>query len=372
MRTGQPERGAAAGDRVTGHPIAIRADPAAVGEIGGRSVVLSYAGVATEYEALHRHAVVFDRSHRGRMRLSGATAGEMLTGLVTNDVLSLASGQGQYAAALTPKGKIIADLRIFRDESSLLVDAPPRANESWMSTVRKYVNPRLAAYSDESATLRDVGVFGVAARLVVGEMTGVSSSALGVLPAYAHVSVEIEGARVMVARVPDLELEGFELFAPAEIYEVLWERALAAKATPGGLDTWEIARVEAGRPEWGVDIDESTLPQEANFEELHAISYTKGCYTGQETVARVHFRGHVNKHLRGLRAASPEPPAPRAELFDATGKSVGDVRSTAPSPRLGGIAIGMVRREIEAGASLVARWEGGEARVDVAHLPFPA
>ena len=85
---------------MTGHPIAIRADPAAVGEIGGRSVVLSYAGVATEYEALHRHAVVFDRSHRGRMRLSGATAGEMLTGLVTNDVLSLASGQGQYAAAL--------------------------------------------------------------------------------------------------------------------------------------------------------------------------------------------------------------------------------------------------------------------------------
>src|SRR5205823_10456899 len=149
-------------------------------------------------------------------------------------------------------------------------------------------------------------------------------------------------------------------------------RALAAKATPGGLETWEIARVEAGRPEWGVDIDESTLPQEANFEELHAISYTKGCYTGQETVARVHFRGHVNKHLRGLRAASAEPPAPRASLFDATGKNVGDVRSTAASPRLGGIAMGMVRREIEVGAALIARWEGGETRVDVAHLPFPA
>src|SRR5207249_11070042 len=142
---------------MTGHPSAVRSDPASVGEIGGRSVVLSYAGVATEYEALRHHAIVVDRSHRGRLRISGAKAGEMLTGLVTNDVLSLAPGQGQYAAALTPKGKIIADLRIFRDESSLLVDAPPRANESWMSTVRKYVNPRLAAYSDESATLRDVG-----------------------------------------------------------------------------------------------------------------------------------------------------------------------------------------------------------------------
>jgi folate-binding protein YgfZ len=155
---------------------------------------------------------------------------------------------------------------------------------------------------------------------------------------------------------------------------MLWDRALAAKATPGGLETWEIARVEAGRPELGVDIDESTLPQEANLEELHAVSYTKGCYTGQETVARVHFRGHVNRHLRGLRAAADEPPAQGATLFDATGKTVGDVRTSVRSPRLGGIAIGMVRREIELGATLIARREGepGETRVDVAHLPFPA
>jgi folate-binding protein YgfZ len=347
------------------------AEPAAVGEIGGRSVVLSYAGVATEYDALRRHAVVFDRSHRGRLRLSGAKAAETLTGLVTNDVAALASGQGQYAAALTPKGKIIADLRIFREESSFLVDSAPRATEGWLATVRKYVNPRIAPYADESIATRSLGIFGISARLVVGEMTGISSSALGVLPEYAHASVAIGDAHILIARVPDLELEGFELFVPAASYEMLWERALAAKATPGGLETWEIARVEAGRPEWGIDIDESTLPQEANLEELHAISYTKGCYTGQETVARVHFRGHVNRHLRGLRTAAPEPLVPRAVLYDATGKEVGDVRSTAASPRLGSIAIGMVRREVEVGATLMARWEGGESRVDVAHLPFP-
>ena len=354
-------------------PTTMRADPAAVGEIGGRSVVLSYAGVMAEYEALHRHAVVFDRSHRGRLRLSGARAAEMLTGLVTNDVAALERGQGQYAAALTPKGKIIADVRIFRDEDSFLIDTPPRASEGWLTMIRKYVNPRLAPYEDLTTPVRDLGVFGAAARHVVGEMTGVNSSALGVLPPYSHVAVTIDGARVLVARVPDLEIEGFELFAPAEAYDQLWDRALAAKATPGGLQTWEIARVEAGRPEWGVDIDESTLPQEANLEELHAISYTKGCYTGQETVARVHFRGHVNRHLRGLRSASPEPPATLAALFDDTGKQVGDVRSTAASPRLGGIALGMVRREVEIGTTLIARWDdGGESRVDVAHLPFPA
>src|SRR3954467_2894985 len=98
------------------HSSTASVEPAAVAEIGGRSVVLSYAGVATEYEALHRHAVVFDRSHRGRLRVSGAKAAEVLTGLVTNDVAALTPGQGQYAAALTPKGKIIADMRIFREE----------------------------------------------------------------------------------------------------------------------------------------------------------------------------------------------------------------------------------------------------------------
>jgi folate-binding protein YgfZ len=356
---------------MTGRPIVEHADPTSVAEIGGRSVVLSYAGVAKEYDALRRHAVVFDRSHRGRMRFVGDKAGETLTGLVTNDVVALAPGQGQYAAALTPKGKIISDLRIFRDEQWYLVDVPLRATEGWTTTVRKYVNPRIAKYTEESATLRDIGIFGVAARNVVGEMTGVNSTALGTLPMYAHVRASVDGAEVVIARVPDLELEGFELFIPSEAYDAFWERAIAAKATPGGLQTWEIARVEAGRPEWGIDIDESTLPQEANLEELHAISYTKGCYTGQETVARVHFRGHVNRHLRGLRTADTEPPTGGATLFDATGKQVGDVRSAAASPRLGGIALGMVRREVELGAALIARWEGGETRVDVTHLPFP-
>lgn len=356
---------------MTGRPIVDHGDTASMGEIGGRSVVLSYVGVATEYDALRRHAVAFDRSHRGRLRFAGPQAGETLAGIVTNDVTALAAGQGQYAAALTPKGKIISDLRIFRDEDSYLADTPLRATEGWLAMVKKYVNPRLAKYTEESATTRDIGIFGVAARNVVGEITGVNSTALGTLPPYANVRAAIEGTEVLIARVPDLELEGFEIFAPATAYQALWERAIAAKATPGGLETWEIARIEAGRPEWGIDIDDSTLPQEANLEELHAISYTKGCYTGQETVARVHFRGHVNRHLRGLRTAGQQPPVSGAPLFDATGKQVGDVRSAAASPRLGGIALGMVRREVELGAALIARWEGGEARVDVTHLPFP-
>ena len=133
----------------------------------------------------------------------------------------------------------------------------------------------------------------------------------------------------------------------------------------------DIARVEGGRPEWGLDMDDATIPQEANLDELHAISYTKGCYTGQEVVARVHFRGHVNRHLRGLLFADGGTPRSGATLHLPDGKAVGDVRSVVLSPRLGTIALGMVRREVEPGTALTARWDGGEARADVVRLPFP-
>ena len=350
---------------------------AMVGDVGGRSVVLAYGSVATEYEALHTRAALFDRSHRARVRVNGARAAEMVTGLVTNDVAALAPGHGCYAAALTAKGKIVADLRIFVEEGSVLVDAPIRAADAWAAMVKKYVNPRIAPHADETARLRDLGIFGATAHHVASAITGVPAPALTALAPYSHVTVAIDGAPVLVARVPDLDVDGYELIVTAEHFAALWERAVAAGATPAGLQAWEIARVEAGRPEWGLDVDDTTIPQEANFDELHAISYTKGCYVGQETVARVHFRGHVNKHLRGVRAPGMEPPATGATLHDATDAPVGDVRSAVRSPRLGGIALAMVRREIAAGTTLVARWrdqEGAvvERRVEVAALPFAA
>jgi folate-binding protein YgfZ len=352
-----------------------------VGDVGGQSVVLAYGSVAAEYEALHARAALFDRSHRGRLRVSGERAAEMVAGLVTNDISGLAPGQGCYAAALTAKGKIVADVRVFVEEGSVLVDTPPRAAAPWAAMVKKFVNPRIAPHSDETARLRDIGVFGINARHVVSVVTGVQAPALTALAPYAHVTVNIDGATVLVSNVPDLGMEGFELIVPAESHAALWERAVAAGATPAGLEAWEIARVEAGRPEWGLDIDDTTIPQEANFDELHAISYTKGCYVGQETVARVHFRGHVNKHIRGVRAAGVEPPPRGATLHDEAGTQVGDVRSAVRSPMLGGIALAMVRREIAPGAQLIARWRAEDAdesaahaerRVDVAALPFPS
>jgi folate-binding protein YgfZ len=346
-------------------------DAAAVAEIGGRSVALRYTDIDSEYAALRQTAILVDRTHRTRMTFAGDKRAETLTGLVTNDIAALAPGSGLYAAALTPRGKIIADVRVFARESDLLVDVPVRAAPGWLAMIRKFVNPRIARYADESNALADIGVFGSRARAIVAAVAGVSADTLGSLAPYAHVAADLAGTPALVGRVPDIGIEGYELIVPVDSRPQLWRRAQELGAVPAGLDTWEVARIEAGRPEWGIDIDESTIPQEANLDELHAISYTKGCYTGQETVARVHFRGHVNRHLRGLTYPGADPLPRGAQLIDENEKPVGDVRSSAVSPRLGGVAIAMVRREITPGTVVRARWEVGESSAVVLELPFP-
>lgn len=342
----------------------------ALGVVAGHSVTLHYGNIAGEYSSLLDGAMLTDRSVRGRMRLDGPKAAEMLTGLVTNDVLALLPGHGQYAAALSPKGRIIADVRVFARADHLLVDVPPRARAGWDALVRKYLNPRVVPYADISTQMRQLVIAGAAARSILGPAADVAREVLAGLASYAHIDAEIAGQPVMIARIPDLEAEGFELFLPADAFVAIWQRLAAGGATPGGLLAWEIARIENGRPEWGIDIDDSTIPQEANQDELHAISYTKGCYTGQEVVARIHFRGHVNRHLRGLVLGHSEPPAERANVLTLDGKHVGDVRSSALSPRLGAIALVMVRREIEMGSSVVVENERGTTQGQIVPLPF--
>ncbi|MDQ6690153.1 MAG: hypothetical protein M3Z18_06550 [Gemmatimonadota bacterium] len=318
-----------------------------------------------EYSALHNGALFFDRSDRMRLRISGPKAAELVTGMVTNDVSSLVAGEGQYAAALTPKGKIVADLRIFAQEESLLIDTSFAAAAGWKEMVRKYINPRIAPYHDLTAELSDIGVFGRSSRSLVSRVTGVDDRELTALAPYNHLTRPFDDASITIARVPDMDLDGFEIFVPNESVGALKTRLHAAGVAPGSAETWDIARVESGRPQWGTDMDESTLPQEANFDELGAISYTKGCYIGQETVARVHFRGHVNRFLRRLRFVTRPAPPSGAELVDETGKVIGDIRSVALSPRFGGVALGMVRREILPGTTLQAKWPGGECSVQV-------
>ncbi|HEY7861003.1 MAG TPA: glycine cleavage T C-terminal barrel domain-containing protein [Gemmatimonadaceae bacterium] len=342
----------------------------AVGVVAGHAVTLHYGNIAGEYAALESGAILTDRSVRGRMRLDGPRAAETLTGLVTNDVLALAPGHGLYADALSPKGRIVADIRVFARADHILVDVPPRARAGWDALVRKYINPRSVAYSDVSASQRQIAIAGTNARAILAASAGVAREALAALAMYSHLDAGIGGREVMIARVPELEAECYEIFFPADAFGGIWQRLASAGATPAGLLAWDIARIENGRPEWGLDIDESTIPQEANHDELHAISYTKGCYTGQEVVARIHFRGHVNRHLRGLRLGDAEVPREHAPLLTLEGKQVGDVRSSALSPRFGTIALVMVRREIEMGSTLAVEGDSRGTPGQLVPLPF--
>src|SRR6476620_8483161 len=168
-------------------------EAAAVADIAGRSVALRYTSIEAEYAALHRSAMLVDRTHRTRMTFEGDHRVDTLTGLVTNDIGALTAGSGLYAAALTPRGKIIADVRVFARESDLLVDVPVRAAAGWLAMIRKFVNPRTTRDADASDALADIGVFGSRARAIVATVSGLSADVLGSLAPYSHITGVIEG-----------------------------------------------------------------------------------------------------------------------------------------------------------------------------------
>lgn len=317
------------------------------------------------YQALSRGAVLFDRSDRLRMRVGGEKAVELVNGMVTSDVAALAPGTGQYSAALTAKGKIVADLRILRDAEGLLVDTGAAASRGWREMVGKYVNPRLAPYKDVSGETSDIAVAGGNAAAILSSVLGVDPTALKSLEPFSHLSVERGSSKVMIVKSPEISVECYDCILARTEADSLRAALSAAGAVDGSDELWTILRIEAGRPEWGSEMDDTTLPQEALLDLFGAISFTKGCYIGQEVVARIHFRGHVNRLLRKLRFVTSALPQKGAAVHDDSGNVVGDVRSTAVSPKYGGIALGMIRREVEPGSTLHARWDGGEASVQV-------
>lgn len=321
----------------------------------------------SSYDALRGGAIVLDRSGRGRWRFTGPKAAETLTGLVTNDVLALQPGDGLYAAALTAKGRIVADLRILRDGDDYLVDTGPAAADGWRAMARKFVNPRVAPFSEITDQTRDVGVFGSRAAALLSRLFEGEGCAFDQLQPHAHIRTRLETAGdALVVRAVELgEIPGFDVLASPATADAISERLIQLGAVPGSREAFDVARIEAGFPEWGTDMSEDTLAQEANLDRLAAISYSKGCYVGQEVVARIHFRGHVNKLLRRITFGAEVVPVRGAELLDESGRTVGDVRSAAVSPRSGGVGIAMVRREVGANARLTARSGGSSIPVAV-------
>jgi len=348
-------------------------------EVAGRSVPRHFGNSLAEYRAVREAVGVADRSDRGRIRLWGKDPAKMVHGLVTNDLLNAPPGQGVYAAMLTPKGRMLAELRAFRrerpDGAEVLLDLPREALEGTREHLRKFVPPMFARWKDVSEETGALGVYGPRSRELLGRVLGGEAPEMAedafVETAWGDVPLLVAGTRCTGE-------PGYDLFAPAEVLPGLWEALLREGAElgarPVGRAALETLRIEAGVPRYGADLTEETIPTEA-YESTammpRAISFTKGCYTGQEVIVRIAHRGHVNRHLRGLLLGDAPAPAPGTPLVNPeTGREVGRITSTAASPRMEEtVALGYVRREIGPGGVVrVASAEGTEARV--VELPF--
>jgi folate-binding protein YgfZ len=315
--------------------------------------VASVDVLASDYRVITEGCGLLDRSERGKLALTGAGAKEFLQGQVSNDVEALTPGSGCYAVFLTPKGKMLGDLRILDLGSELLLDTERARLQELFNLIRRFSIGFELELHKRTLERGLVSLIGPDAPELCG--------ARGLGPEeHANAAIKIRGFAAVAVRTDvgvDLLCDSAETTA---LIAVLGE----AGAVPVREEAVECLRVEHGRPRYGLDLDDSVIPQEAGLNE-RAVSFSKGCYVGQETVARLYYRGKPNRHLRGLRLSAP---ARTGEELHAGGRAVGRVGSVAVSPGLGPIALGFVRREVEPGATVAVGANGREARV--VELPF--
>jgi folate-binding protein YgfZ len=317
-----------------------------------------------EHRTLAEGCGLLDRSERGKLALSGAGAVEFLNGQVTNELADLHSGEGRYAAFLTHKGKMLGDLRILavadepagdRDAAptELLLDTERAALQELFDMIRRFKVGYDVELHKRTLERGQLSLIGPESARVAG--------AEGLPDAeHANAPVELDGVAALAIRTD----AGVDLLCAAGDTERLAAALRARGARPVSEQAAECVRIERGRPRFGIDIDQTTIPQEAGLNE-RAVSFTKGCYVGQETVARLHWKGKPNRHLRGLRLSAPASTGDQLYLGE---RVVGQVGSFALSLHHGPIALALVRREAEPGATVLVG--DSAATAEIVELPF--
>jgi tRNA-modifying protein YgfZ len=352
----------------------------------GVAVPADYGDPAAEERAFTDGGALVDRSARGAVLVEGPDGLKFLQGLLSQDLDTVADGQGTHALLLQPQGKLDTDLRLLRVGDTAWLDCEVGRGEGLAASLRRFKIRIKAEITDRTGEWGCLTLRGpeVAARL---EAAGApllptelhahvpwARSEAGAVPADAAGPAKgpsPSGVRLVRADWPGGP-PGADVVGPVEELAGVWAALVAAGFTPAGLTAFEAARVRAGVPRQGLDIDEKTIPQEA-FLELDAVSFTKGCFLGQELVCRIDTRGHVNRLLRGL-AIDPGRPGgidttPPAGAGIVVGdKEVGTLTTVARSEG-GVVALGYVRREVEVPADVVVRWDGGELSAVAAALP---
>jgi len=353
-----------------------RAHGAIFTERDGYVLPATYGDARAEYEAVREGggAGLIDLSARARIEVSGAEAVQFLNGLITNDVKTLAADAWMHAAFPNVQGRLLAHARVARpaEAVSFLIDTEPVTHEKVFQTLQRFTLAGDFHVKDVTGQTTQFSVQGAGARAIVESVLG---------DAFAHSgqqhrqSVSVarwrESQEVVVLHATHTGEDGYDLVCAADAAADLWEALTKAGAHPVGFDAFEVLRVEAGEPRHGVDVTDTNVVLEAGRDE--AVSYTKGCYIGQEIIARIHWRGHVAKRLAGLvlEDESGELGAD-AKVRTTDGKEIGRITSHVFSPRLARrIALAIIKYdylEPETQVSIVA----GEAELAarVAELPF--
>jgi folate-binding protein YgfZ len=315
---------------------------------------MSSVGAPTsEYRTITEACGLFDRSERGKLALTGQDAKAFLHGQVSNDIESLSPGTGCYAAFLTPKGKMLGDLRVLDAGDELLLDTERVALQELFNMIRRFSIGYDVALHKRTLERGLLSLIGPRADEIVGELPA---------PEHSHQPITIDAVNARAIRTD----VGIDLLCDAADLDALAAAVRDAGAERVSEPAVECLRIERGRPRYGLDLDDTVIPEEAGLNE-RAVSFTKGCYVGQETVARLHYRGKPNRHLRGLRS---EGPIQTGDVLTFEGREVGAVGSVASSPAFGEIALALVRREAEPGA--VVSVGDGAVPATVVSLPIEA
>ena len=360
---------------------------ATMSERDGWSVPESYGDLLFEYAAVReRGSGVIDLSHRGRILVSGTEAVQFLNGLITNDMKTLAVGSWMPAAFPNVQGRLIASVRVVRigDEGTdknvcptFLIDTEAATHERVLKTIERYtlagdfrvndVTSETAMLSVQGSKAADVvrTVFGDAAGIAPNRATQIAWPQSEGRNAVGEVT-----SSVTVIRASHTGADGFDLAVNADQAGSLWANLQTTGARPFGYEALEILRIEAGVPLYGVDMDETNVVTEAALDD--AVSYTKGCYVGQEIIARIKYRGHVAKKLSGLMLEQAVKLDAGAVVASAEGKEVGRVTSATYSPHLGRtIALAYLKYDYLAPGTRVKIISGDQdLEAQVTELPF--
>jgi folate-binding protein YgfZ len=307
----------------------------------------------SEYTAITQSCGLVDRSERGKLALTGTDAKSFLQGQVSNDVEALTPGTGCYAAFLTPKGKMLGDVRILDSGEELLLDTERVALQELFNMIHRFSLGYDVQLHKRTLQQGLLSLVGPNADAVAGiEHLGSGED--------LHLATEIEGVAVRAVRT-DL---GIDLICEAGDTDALAGALEQRGAQPVSESVADCLRIERGRPRYGIDLDDTVIPQEADLNS-RAVSFTKGCYVGQETVARLYYRGRPNRQLRGLRLSVP---AWTGAEITFGGRAMGRLGSIAESPSLGPIALALVRREAPPGSHVAVGSD--EIKAVVVELPF--